>query len=82
MVDVSLMSMVQEERHGHTGLALTLAHFTLTLPIKTFEGLLTNPGYNQAEDKALYLLSSLAVTEQEKQQIERAPVGQAKNALW
>ncbi|XP_061587156.1 uncharacterized protein LOC133451994 [Cololabis saira] len=53
-----------------------------TLPIKTFEGLLTNPGYSQAEDKALYLLSSLAVTEQEKQQIERATVGQAKNALW
>lgn len=35
MVDVSLMSMVQEECHGHTGLALTLALFTLVLAQKS-----------------------------------------------
>ncbi|CAL8303317.1 unnamed protein product [Arctogadus glacialis] len=28
-----------------------------TLPIKTFEGLVTNPDYAEAEDKALHLLS-------------------------
>ncbi|CAL8320011.1 unnamed protein product [Arctogadus glacialis] len=53
-----------------------------TLPIKTFEGLVTNPDYAEAEDKALHLLSSFVVTNREKQQIERATVGQAKNALW
>ncbi|XP_062849917.1 uncharacterized protein LOC134312144 [Trichomycterus rosablanca] len=53
-----------------------------TLPIKTFDGLVTSPGYAQAEDKALYVLSSLAVTDDEKQQIEAATVGQAKNPLW
>ncbi|CAL8384523.1 unnamed protein product [Arctogadus glacialis] len=53
-----------------------------TLPIKTFEGLVTNPDYAEAEDKALHLLSSFVVTNREMQQIERATVGQAKNALW
>ncbi|KAJ8258033.1 hypothetical protein GJAV_G00192400 [Gymnothorax javanicus] len=53
-----------------------------TLPLNTFDGLLTSPGYAQAEDKALYVLSSLAVTDLEKQQIEEATVGQAKNPLW
>ncbi|CAL8302707.1 unnamed protein product [Arctogadus glacialis] len=53
-----------------------------TLPIKTFEGLVTNPDYAEAEDKALHLLSSFVVTNREKQQIERATVGQANNALW
>ena len=43
---------------------------------------MTNPDYAEAEDKALYLLSSFVVTNREKQQIERATVGQAKNALW
>jgi len=42
----------------------------------------TSPGFVQAEDKALYVLSMLAVNDQEKQQIEEATVGQAKNALW
>ncbi|CAL8366427.1 unnamed protein product [Boreogadus saida] len=37
---------------------------------------------SSAEDKALHLLSSFVVTNREKQQIERATVGQAKNALW
>ncbi|CAL8236471.1 unnamed protein product [Boreogadus saida] len=46
-----------------------------TLPIKTFEGLVTNPDYAEAEDKALHLLSSFVVTNREKQQIERATVG-------
>ncbi|CAL8326930.1 unnamed protein product [Boreogadus saida] len=49
-----------------------------TLPIKTFEGLVTNPDYAEAEDKALHLLSSFVVTNREKQQIERATVGQAR----
>ncbi|XP_077061870.1 uncharacterized protein LOC143714521 [Siphateles boraxobius] len=53
-----------------------------TLPIKMFDGLVTSPGFVQAEDKALYVLSMLAVNDQEKQQIEEATVGQAKNALW
>ncbi|CAL8302629.1 unnamed protein product [Arctogadus glacialis] len=44
-----------------------------TLPIKTFEGLVTNPDYAEAEDKA-HLLSSFVVTDREKQQIERATV--------
>ncbi|ROL50908.1 hypothetical protein DPX16_3542 [Anabarilius grahami] len=52
------------------------------LPIKTFDGLVTSPGFVQAEDKGLYLLSMLAVSDQEKQQIEQATVGQAKNASW
>lgn len=43
---------------------------------------MTNPDYAEAEDKALHLLSSFVVTNREKQQIERATVGQAKNALW
>uniref|UniRef100_A0A671THN6 YqaJ viral recombinase domain-containing protein n=1 Tax=Sparus aurata TaxID=8175 RepID=A0A671THN6_SPAAU len=53
-----------------------------TLPVKIFDGLVTSPGFAQAEDKALYVLPSLAVTWQEKEQIEGATVGQAKNALW
>ncbi|XP_030293203.1 uncharacterized protein LOC115593731 [Sparus aurata] len=53
-----------------------------TLPVKTFDGLVTSPGFAQAEDKALYVLPSLAVTWHEKEQIEGATVGQAKNALW
>lgn len=36
----------------------------------------------QAENKTLYVLSLLTVTNQEKQKIEGATVGQAKNALW
>lgn len=43
---------------------------------------MTSPGFAEAEDKALYVLSSLAVTDEEKQQIERATVLQAKNDLW
>ena len=42
----------------------------------------TSSGYGNAEDKALYVLSSLAVSPQEKEAIERATVGQTKNALW
>ncbi|KAL0970543.1 hypothetical protein UPYG_G00243550 [Umbra pygmaea] len=53
-----------------------------TRPIKTFDGLVTSPGYAQAEDKALFVLSSLAVNSRGQQQIERDTVGQAKNALW
>ncbi|KAJ8379116.1 hypothetical protein AAFF_G00231210 [Aldrovandia affinis] len=47
-----------------------------------FDGVLTSPGYGNAEDKALYVLSSLAVSPQQKEAIERATVGQTKNALW
>ncbi|XP_072554996.1 uncharacterized protein [Paramormyrops kingsleyae] len=46
------------------------------LPVKTIDGLVTSPGFIQAEEKALYVLSSLAVMNLEKQQIERATVGQ------
>ena len=53
-----------------------------TVPIKTFEGVVTSPGYGNAEDKALYVISSLAVSPQEKEAIERATVGQTENALW
>ena len=42
---------------------------------------MTSPGYGNAEDKALYVLSSLAVSPQEKEAIERATVGQTKNAM-
>ncbi|XP_077075129.1 uncharacterized protein LOC143726028 [Siphateles boraxobius] len=59
-----------------------VVNYTHTLPIKTFDGLVTSPGFVQAEDKALYVLSMLAVNDQEKQQIEEATVGQAKNASW
>ncbi|CAL8269567.1 unnamed protein product [Arctogadus glacialis] len=45
-----------------------------TLPIKTFEGLVTNPDYAEAEDQALHLLSSFVVTNREKQQIERSEI--------
>uniref|UniRef100_A0AAV2J6V3 YqaJ viral recombinase domain-containing protein n=1 Tax=Knipowitschia caucasica TaxID=637954 RepID=A0AAV2J6V3_KNICA len=50
--------------------------------IKTFDGLLASSSYGDAEDKALYMLSSLAVSPQQKEAIERATVGQTKNALW
>jgi hypothetical protein len=40
--------------------------FTYTVPIKTFDGVVTSSGYGNAEDKALYVLSSLAVSPQEK----------------
>ncbi|CAJ1057874.1 uncharacterized protein LOC114552703 [Xyrichtys novacula] len=53
-----------------------------TPPIKTWDGLVACPGFTEAEDKALYVLSSLAVTDAEKQQIERDTVFQAKNDLW
>ena len=43
---------------------------------------MTSPGFADAEDKALHVLSSLAVTFEEKQQIERDTVLQAKNDLW
>lgn len=49
---------------------------------KTFDGILTSSTYGDAEDKALYILSSLAVTREQKEAIERATVGQTKNALW
>ena len=56
--------------------------FLQTLPIKTFDGLVASPEFDQAEDKVSFVLGSLAVSEQEKQQIERATVGQTKNPLW
>ncbi|CAL8383541.1 unnamed protein product [Arctogadus glacialis] len=46
-----------------------------TVPIKTFDGVVTSSGYGNAEDKALYVLSSLAVSPQEKEAIERATDG-------
>ncbi|CAL8269623.1 unnamed protein product [Arctogadus glacialis] len=66
-----------------TGLVWILAPETpQTVPIKTFDGVVTSSGYGNAEDKALYVLSSFAVSPQEKEAIERATVGQTKNALW
>lgn len=50
--------------------------------MKTFDGLVTCPAFDQTEDKGLYVLSSLAVTDEEKQQIKAATVGQIKNPLW
>ncbi|XP_051250888.1 uncharacterized protein LOC127360489 [Dicentrarchus labrax] len=47
-----------------------------------FDGVVTSPGYGNAEDKALYVRSLLAVSPHEKEPIERATVGQTKNALW
>ncbi|KAL3971878.1 signal-regulatory protein delta [Sarotherodon galilaeus] len=51
-------------------------------PAKTFDEVLRNLGFPQAEDKSRYLLASLAVSDEEKKQIEEATVGQTKNALW
>ncbi|KAL4000368.1 hypothetical protein ACER0C_008139 [Sarotherodon galilaeus] len=53
----------------------------ITLPAKTFDGVLRKLGFAQAEDKACYVLESLAVTEKEKKHVEEATVGQTKNAL-
>ncbi|KAK7907110.1 hypothetical protein WMY93_015722 [Mugilogobius chulae] len=50
--------------------------------VKTFDWILASSSYGDAEDKALHILSSLAVSPQEKEAIERATVGQAENALW
>ncbi|KAK7142759.1 hypothetical protein R3I94_012190 [Phoxinus phoxinus] len=48
------------------------------LPIKTFDGLVTSPGFVQAEDKALYVLSMTRRSSRLRKQL----VGQAKNASW
>ncbi|XP_028456238.1 uncharacterized protein LOC114570182 [Perca flavescens] len=85
--------VTQEDKEWAQASLLQLGRFTgmgwilspetpQTLPIKMFDGLVTSPGFVQAEDKALYVLSMLAVNDQEKQQIEEATVGQAKNSLW
>ncbi|XP_076848422.1 uncharacterized protein LOC143494205 [Brachyhypopomus gauderio] len=78
----ALASLSQLGRFTGMGWILSSEPPQTSLPIKTFDGLVSSPGYGQAEDKALYVLSSLAVTTEEKQQIEGATVGQAKNPLW
>lgn len=49
---------------------------------KTFDGILAFPSYGDVEDKALRVISWLAVSPQQKEAMERATVGQTKNALW
>ncbi|CAL9699739.1 unnamed protein product [Knipowitschia caucasica] len=81
----ALSSLAQLDRF--TGLGWIIAPelpqtFDPSHHIKTFDGLLASSSYGDAEDKALYMLSSLAVSPQQKEAIERATVGQTKNALW
>ncbi|XP_063046180.1 uncharacterized protein LOC134440153 isoform X1 [Engraulis encrasicolus] len=70
-----------------TGLGFILApeihqEFDPSLPEKLFDGILASQEYSDAQDKEDFIMTSLAVSQQQKEAIERATVGQTSNALW
>ena len=49
---------------------------------KSYKAIVESPAFHSAHDKAQHILDNMAVTEKQRQEIERQTVGQRNNASW